>query len=368
MANINYKCDSCGHHFKGDEYTLDCPVCGNSTISVAKSGDSSGGALGFFKKNKLISIIGIVVILIIVILALSKTGDKEENDKSQTSVTEELEQQAISFKVYDDYIQIKCKTLGTKRRKLKYENNQKLFALAQFKAIQNNEPVEIVEDKIYPCKNGNILIKWNPIKLIKKPKGNKKQIDFTFAEGIAANNMANCKPLLEVTVQQLDSCRISILTNYDSLYPDEAIYVSISGKEGIYLNKRIWNCKKGKKVIIDTINVWAYSEKSLDTVAALQNGEEYLEQGCHFVDPTKVIKIINKYAGNPGNLNYLISLKRNLPSNVKIYYENKYYPSGMSEVENILKMENDNYGTHFKAKITTDKKTHAVTKINFVKR
>jgi hypothetical protein len=368
MAKINYKCNSCGYRFEGDEYTLDCPSCGETEISQTKGSASSGGIVNWIKNHKLIAAIIGVLVLFLLIFTITSSGDESVNNIEPTNGTSLSDVYTLIFDKKDNYIQVKIKNKSNPKAKTDYSHNKTLFVLIQLKAIQANEKVSLIEDRIYPCNNGPVKITWNKAKQLSN-KTTEKTIDFKFEDGVSKSDKANCREPLEIHVIQGDSCNIIISTNYDTLYPDKTVLISIEGKDGIYLNKRGWYCKKGKKVITDTIRVFGYVDGYNDTIASIDNGEKFRESGCFFVDPTVVVKAINNYANDPASFSKLKAFKRHA-NKVKIYYLGKYYGvgiNGISKIENIIRTEKMNNNTKFNARISKNPKTHEVVKVDFVK-
>lgn len=366
MSKINYKCESCGNLFSGDEYTLECPVCGGSSLTNAKS--EKGG------KKKIFYIIGGVILLVLLIISLKQCGGKKEISTTDDSVSESSI--SLYLKKKPDFIQIIIKKKIVKEGKrskiktLSYSDAEPDIKSLKFKAIQNNEKVSIVEDKIYPCDEGDVLISWNKyIELDNFSNGkNSKIVKFKFDDGIAANKLANCKPPLELMVVEHDSCMIEVKTNYDSLFPDEKVYISINGLEGPFIPKRKWSCKEGKKVLFEKFDVWGYVGEGKDTVAAINNNDIYSALGCIKIDPTVVIKAVNNYASNPANRKYLSAFKRKVKGHVRYYVDGTFIKGGIHELENKLRIEKIDNNNTYKASIKFTKDNKYVTSIKFTKK
>ena len=334
-----YKCNECGHNFNGDEYTLNCPVCDSSEIISVSHSSGSTIKDKIIQNKRILIIIGIIIVIASIIIYQNSSEDADNKDNTSLNLK-------INTKTYDDYILIKIidKDADIDKKVLTYENNQTLFNSANFEAYQNNNKVAIKKGIIYPCGSGPIKLTW--IKGFGNINHISKIIKFKFKNNAIINPNAICKEKLEMTVKLLDSCKIKINSNYDTLYPNEKLLISINGHNGTYKNQKIWTLNKKEK----GFEVWGFVEGQNDTIQPIINPKG-MAKGCDPFDANSFENAAVLYANNPKSLSALASFRNNLPKNTIIKYEGVIQKGGINDLSNKLSTEFMNNDTTFNVKI-----------------
>jgi len=317
-----YKCNSCGNHFNGDEYTFNCPNCNDSDIIIVPT--SGGNTIkNLILQNKRVLIIISTIIVITSIFVLKKQTPKGI-DPNDTKI--DLKIKMIKS---DNFISIKI-TTETDKKVLDYNHNQSLFISAGFEAQQNGHKIVIKEGVIYPCNPGIIKLIWNDN--FGNIKRSSRIIDFEFSQDAEPNQNANCKIPLEMTVEPLDNCQIKISSNYDTLYPGEVIMISINGKNGTYKNQKSWTLNKVKK----DFDVWGFiAGDANDTIQPIRDYKG-TAKGCDPFDSVDFERKAKHYGNNPKDMSSYTAFKGMLPRSAIIKH-NGTTQSHIADLSTILR-------------------------------
>jgi hypothetical protein len=363
MAN-NYECNDCKKQFSGDNYTNSCPNCGSDSITPIISSSIPTKIINYFKENKTVGILLSVLILIIIILLLKNCNGG--NNKSNSSAKD----YKLKFEQKDNFIKI---VISSRKKDSKdlfaIENPNGNPIFTQFSANQNIN-ITISNGKIYPYKEGDVKIGWynefyKNSKYLWKQK--EKIITFSFKNGAKADTNY-CKKPVKIKVMQKDNCELEIKSNWDTLYPNEVLMTSITGKKGSYENKKKYTFKPKDNLEYD---VW-YFYKSENDTSFVQGGNG----NCNCFEKLNlekakrsVINICNKYGNKPSNMDYLDTLKQK----IKLYHITLKFNKNtidIKKISNDFKVEYDNDGTTYNADVTMTGSNYKNIKgvINFIEK
>mgnify|MGYP000983239184 CR=1 FL=1 len=326
----NYNCNNCGKKFKGENFILECPLCGSSNISE-KSASEGGKFIGVIKNNRRLAIIIGLIITVIILFSL-KNCKTDPVDLKPTELS-------IKTNNKDNFIEILIIDL-TKKEKFLFDQNPKLFSEAGFMAIQNGEKIAIIEGKIYPCSSGFIKLTWNTgFGEISSPS---KMIS-NFEIKTPVNERAICREKLTLSVKPSEcNCELEVLSNYDKIDPNEPIMISINGRNGMYKDQKKWKLNE----INSKYDVWGYII-GRDTIRASPGIGRIM--ACSQFNAEKYVRIAKNYAKNPGNLNALSKFKSVTINSFLIKFKGK--KMNLNDLSNRLRTEWKNNGTTFEVNI-----------------
>lgn len=303
MAEIKYKCSSCEHSFVGDDFTSECEKCQSEQLKVVSNGSripNFSGLLDSFKKYKFPIFIFIGLILL---LMFSRSCSKETNTgyliESIKQVDNYLEVNVLKVSVDSDGRIVK----GNSDENKKYPYIDDLNDIINETSIVNFGKVKIQDkNRIYLCKEneGPVSIKFEFKNSKLKPQ-TKSAVFKLIGE---ASEMANCliQPITstEISVKEIANCKLKVTLSRN--LNGVPLMVSVTGKNGPYESKEIWD-RKG----LTKQNIFVYI-KGQDTSMAVEaqgNGSIISSAGCVICDSKNLapqfLVIANNYLTDPSN-------------------------------------------------------------------
>ena len=346
MADIKYKCESCGCEFNGDEYISQCPDCDGDEFMVLQSSSIIDRIKSFFQDNKIVSLIIAGLIFFGLLLALKNCNA----NKSET--TTNADNIILKLKSKDNFIQLVFKNKET-NKEITYTDAKLIIAQARFRAVNHRgEGLKIEKGKIYPCGNGRVQITWNSDFYKSKTKKwikKEKNITFNLKNKAKIHAKAVCKVQPDIKLIK-KNCLLQLTSNYDNLYPKDVLMVSVTGKNGRYTTKRnyTYNSSSNKNY-----NVYCFYQGSIDTIA-IQGGKGKVTC-CKTIDKNKlrveILKLCNQYGNNPSsNINTAYAIKKLISTyNLKVKYKGRI--KDMNEIINTFKVAHDDDNTRYSAKV-----------------
>ena len=315
MGNTKVKCKSCGNEFIGDEYTFSCPSCGGDSLVIIKAQTFGERLKNLLYTNRIVAGVLVFSILVLGFLLLPSGNKKGDIDQSINVLT---------FKKEKDHIEIIITRHSqedlNEKEVLDFDNNKLYYSECRFKAFSpGSVEVKIIDGKIYPCSDGLITIIWDNNKNLFRNTSNKytspKKIinDFKLPMHVASQ-YAECRESLKLSVTKNENCQITIETNYDTLYRNLKVWISVDGKKGTYKHQNDWTFDKNNK----KFDIWGYVEYTIDTVQPDFN-ETGSALGCNPMNKSKIKNAAIALGTNPKNFEYGMRLMNALDSKGTVY-------------------------------------------------
>jgi DNA-directed RNA polymerase subunit RPC12/RpoP len=357
MAKIRYKCDDCSHEFDGNDFTDECPKCSSrnivplSSTSAGGVGDTIKNAQEFIKNNKIV--VGIIALVIVLLLFFSKCGDEPKVEYDVKIIQPEDA----------NYLEVKMTRMDEETNKQIDVPAKKILTWIEKKVIINNgDPVDIQDDnRIYLCPNhvGNVRITITP-KPLTKLKGlseNKKtkveSCNFNL-DGISESDKAGCAALplqqSEVRVVSEKGCKLKVVVSRD--LKGKSAFISVTGQDGTYENKTIWD---RKSLINKKQDVWVVIEGNDKSTAtpATGNGDIIPDGDCTPKDYSKLIdefkKLANEFGRDPQNRSAqrLFQAFLNQKFTIQVIYLNNVLVD-INELQNKMRVNAANDGKQYR--------------------
>lgn len=331
MGNTNLKCNSCGHEFTGNEYTFSCPSCGGDSLVILKSETFLEKLKNLFYTNRIVAGISVFALLVLGFL-LWPSGPEALNVEQSIDV--------LTFKKEKNHIEIIITRYSQdlkNKEVLDFGKNKLFFSECRFEAFgEGSEAVTIKDGKIYPCSNGLITIKWDKKNFFvnskrKYPQPSKIIEDFTLPDQGPSKN-AGCREKLELTVRKGKDCNITILSNFDTLYPKLKVMISVKGKNGNYKDKRDWKFNKTDK----NYDVWGFVSNS-DTISPIIDAKGSAT-GCNPLNRNEIENAAKALGNDPVNFKLCMRLRDLLDGKGTIYINGKKFED-INNVTMSLEME-----------------------------
>lgn len=328
-----YKCKDCGAKFPLHDITTYCPECqGNKFIK-----ELSASQLFFIRYGKL-GIIAVVILLAIIII--TKWNGKNGNSKPMAY--------ELGFQPLDDGVEIFFyeRDVGSNLPRQRISNANHianltvLFNLRVFDSRENQ--LQIINGRFYPCYTPDTLhISWrnNETYPLSKPLYLSENIAWEL-KASALNPLA-CRISLEITeVKILSQCKLEVQTNYDDTNEMNDVLISITGKNGPYINQRVWDAREKEQY-----DVWAVLQGDTVDFVTL-NGTSFQGIDCNIVPPNldELILLGNLYGSNPANVSHYDNFFNAAGINASTVYflDNNIIDRAMLENRMRIQYQNDN--------------------------
>jgi hypothetical protein len=339
MSKIKYKCKDCSTDFDGNDFTDECSSCGSNSIEPI--GSRSGNFAVWIQEHKkpLVIVCGILI-LFYILINLNTCGGNEEN-KFEWGITQTPQM---------PYLEIQMFSISADGKKIRIPL-EKIKGILGGSVLVDKQSYDIKDqNRIYLCNNsvGSVLIAARDLPNLKELKPKACQFDL---KDIAESPDADCPvQLIESNIKvDYPDCDLVVTINQD--LKGKNVFISISGKNGIYEKKSRWSRKGIKKT---DVYVYIDGEDPSNAKAYLSNGESPPEAGCIPVDNSKIISdcvdAANLFGKDPKNRtsqSAFQSFVNKHATNPDIYL-NDIKVDGLSDLQNKMRIMAITDGKKFK--------------------
>jgi hypothetical protein len=306
MAGIKYTCGNCNHTFIGDDFTTECEKCQSEQLKVISSGAEIPNLYGLLDSIKKYKFPISIFIVLILILFFSRFITKE------TSTGYFIE----SIKQVDNYLEVNVLKVsvdseGRPVNGNNYENKKTVFNgdlndIIIGASIVNFGKVKILDkNRIYLCKEneGPISLKFDFKN--SKLKSITKSANFKLIG--EASEKAGCQNLpissTEISVKEIANCKLKVTVSRN--LKGVPLMVSVTGKNGPYESKEIWDRNGLSK---QNIFVYIQGQDTSMAVGSQGNGSIISSAGCVNCDSKSLSPqfntIVNNYLKDPSDRDF----------------------------------------------------------------